>query len=90
MKYWICLQREVQSEPILTNTDCVGQNKLCKVESPKNLETPKQDTISSKTDDININESHSRKIGCELFGVTEKDLDFIDMENIFDDDKVGM
>lgn len=74
---------ECEVQMNLTNTDCVGQNELCKVESPKNLETPKQDTISSKTDDININESHSRKIGCELFGVIEKDLDLIDTEDLY-------
>ncbi len=35
----------------LTNTDCVGQDELCKVVSPKNSETPKQDIEICKTGD---------------------------------------
>ncbi len=43
----------------LTNTDCMGQNDLCK------------------------NESHGGKIPCELFCVTGKDSDYIDIEDLF-------
>lgn len=35
----------------LTNIDCVGQNELCKVVSPKNSETPKWDIEICKTGD---------------------------------------
>ena len=72
----------------LVNIDYVGQDEVCKVEFPNNSETPKQDTISSKADDININESQGQKIGCELFCVTEKDLEFIDIDSIFDNNKM--
>ena len=34
------------------------------------------------------NESHGRKIGCELFCVTGKDLDCIDIDIIFDDNEM--
>lgn len=78
-------ESEVQMNLPLANIDYVRHDDLCKVVFPNNSETPKQDTISSKTDDININESHGRKIGYELFGVTEKDLELIDMDSIFDD-----
>ena len=79
---------EVLSESILTNIDYAGQNELCKVVFPKNSETPKQDTVSSKTDDIKIYEFHGGKIPCELFCVTGKDLEFIDIDSIFDNDKM--
>lgn len=47
----IPIMGEVSSEPNLTNTDCVGYADLCKVESPKNSETPKQDIEVYKTGD---------------------------------------
>lgn len=50
---------EVQSEPILANTDCVGYNDLCK------------------------NESHGGKFRRELFCVTGKDLELIDIEDLY-------
>jgi len=43
---------EVQNEPNLTNTDCVGQNELCKVESFNNLKTLKQGSMPSQIDDM--------------------------------------
>lgn len=36
------------------------------------------------------NESHGVKLHDELFYVTEKDLELIDIESIFDDDKRDM
>lgn len=48
---------EVQSEPILANTDCVGQNDLCKDES-------------------------YGECNHELFCVTERDLDLIDIDDL--------
>lgn len=48
---------EVLSEPILTNIDCVGQDKICK------------------------NESHDES-NHGLFCVTEKDLDYIDIDDL--------
>ena len=79
---------EVLAESILTNIDCVGQDELCKVEFPKNSETPKQDTISSKTDDIKIYESHVGKIPCGIFCVTGNYSKFIDIDSIFGNDKM--
>lgn len=34
------------------------------------------------------NESHCAEIPCELFCVTGNDLEFIDIDSIFDDDKI--
>jgi len=51
------IEGEVQMN--LTNTDCVGQNDLCK------------------------NGSHGRKSDRELFCVTEKDLDCIDIDDLY-------
>ena len=79
----------------LANNACVGQDELYKVVSPKNWETPKQDIEIYKTDDYKEpdyieadNESHRGKIPCELFCVTEKDLEFIDIDSIFGNDKM--
>ena len=71
----------------LTNTDCVEQDDLCRVESRNNFVTPKQDTISSKTDDININESHDNS-SHGIFCVTRKNSDCIDIDSIVDNDKL--
>ncbi len=80
---------EVLSEPTLTSIDCVGQNDPCKVVSPKNLETPKRDIEVYKTGDykepdyIEVdNESHG-ECNHELFCITGKDLDLIDIEDLF-------
>ena len=43
----------------LANTDCVGQNDLCR------------------------NKSHCAELHSELFCVTEKDLDYIDIDNLY-------
>ncbi len=81
---------EVQMNLPLVNTDCVGQDDLCKVVPPKNSETPKQDIEIYKTGDYiepdyieANNESHGGKIPCELFCVTGKDLDCIDIDDLF-------
>ncbi len=66
----------------LTNTDCMEQDDLCRVESRNNFVTPKQDTISSKTDGININESHDNS-SHGIFCVTGKDSDYIDIEDLY-------
>lgn len=50
---------EVQMNLPLVNTDCVGQNDLCK------------------------NESHGRKSDRELFRVTGKDSDYIDIDDLY-------
>ncbi len=83
------LCRQVLSEPTLTSIDCVGQNDPCKVVSPKNLETPKRDIEVYKTGDykepdyIEVdNESHG-ECNHELFCITGKDLDLIDIEDLF-------
>lgn len=74
----------------LTNISCVGQNELCKVVVTNNSETPKQDIDVYKTGDYKEpdyietdNESHGGKIPCELFCVTGKDLDCIDIDDLF-------
>lgn len=58
--------------------------------SPKVSESPKQDIEIYKTgyyiefDYIEADsESHGRKIGCELFCVTGKDSDHIDIDDLF-------
>ena len=73
---------EVQMNLPLVNTDCVGQNEVCKVESSNNFKTLKQDAISSKTDDININESHDNS-SHGIFCVTGKDSDYIDIDDLY-------
>lgn len=66
----------------------IGKDELCKVESPKVSESPKQDIEIYKTGDYiefdyieADSESHSRKIGCELFYVTGKDSEHIDIDD---------
>lgn len=56
----------------LENTDCVGQDELCKIcdyKEPDHIEAD--------------NGSHSGKIPCELFCVTGKDSDYIDIEDLY-------
>lgn len=72
----------------LTNIDCVGHDFLCKVVS-----TPSG--VQSKTGDCkkpdyieSDNESHGVKLHGELFCVTGNDSDFIDIDSIFDNDKM--
>ena len=50
---------EIQMNLPLANTDCVGQNDLCR------------------------NKSHCAELHSELFCVTEKDLDYIDIDNLY-------
>ncbi len=73
----------------LTNIDCVGQNELCKVVSPKNSETPKWDIEICKTGDYKEpdyietdSESHGNN-DHELFCVMGKDSDLIDIEDLY-------
>lgn len=71
----------VMSDEIQMNLayiDCVGQNELCEVVSPKNSETPKQDIEVYKTGDYKEpdyieadNRSHD-ECNHELFCVTRK------------------
>lgn len=79
---------EELSEPIMANTDCVEQDKIC-----KDNHTPTG--VQFKTGDYNEpdyikadNESHGRKTDRELFCVTGKDSDYIDIDSIFDNDKL--
>lgn len=72
----------------LANIDCVRQDELCKV-----LFTPFG--VESKTGDykepdyIEVdNESHGEEIPCELFCVTGKDSDYVDIDSIFENDKM--
>lgn len=62
----------------LVNMDCVGQDKLC-----KDNHTPIG--VQFKTGDYKEadNESHGGEILCEVFCVTENDLDFIDIEDLY-------
>jgi len=53
---------------------CIGQNELCK----------QPDYIESNTFNQNEgSETHSRKFNHELFCVTEKDLNLIDINDLF-------
>ena len=73
----------------LTKKDYVGQDAPCKVVS-------NQIGVESKTGDCNEpvyietnnftpkdSETHSRKFDCESFGITEKDIDLVDMDDLF-------
>lgn len=67
----------------LANMDCVGQDELCKVVS-----TPTG--VQSQTGDYNEpdyidadNESHGGEIPCELFCITGKDSDYIDIDDLY-------
>jgi len=78
---------EVQNEPTLTNTDCVDQNEPCKVVSSPNGEQSKRGNCKeSNTNNFNrneVSETHSRKFDHEPFCVTGKDLDLIDIDDLF-------
>ena len=83
------IESGVQNELTLTNADYVGQNELCRVVSPKVSETPKQDIEVYKTGDYKesnyieiVNESHGDNYH-ELFCVTEKDSDLIDIDDLY-------
>lgn len=74
---------EVQMNLPLVNTDCVGQDDLCKVVS-----TPSG--VQSKTGDYKEpdyieadNESHSGEIPCELFCVTGNNSDLVDIDDLY-------
>lgn len=74
---------EVLSEPNIINTGCVGQDKIC-----KDNHTPIG--VQFKTDDYKEpdyieadNESHGGKIPGELFRVTGKDLECIDIDDLY-------
>lgn len=83
-------ESEVQMN--LTSAICEGHNDLCKVvtnnsEAPKTgFDEPKvsagkeQNPNNSYSAD---NESHGEKIRCELFCVTGKDSDYIDIEDLY-------
>ena len=77
----LCTVCKVQRD--LANNTCVGQDELCKVVS-----TPSG--VQSKTGDYNEpdyieadSESHGGEIPCELFCVTEKDLNYIDIDDLY-------
>ena len=74
---------EVQSESVIANTDCFGHNDLCKVVSRNNFVTPKQDIIPFTLDGTNVDESQGRKTDRELFCVTGKNLECIDIDDLF-------
>ena len=68
----------------LTNTDCVGQNELYKVVStPTGVQSQTGDYKEPDYIDAD-NESHG-ECNHELFCVTGKDSDYIDIDSIFDD-----
>ena len=85
---------EVQNEPTLTNTVCkvqmnmantdsVGQDDLCKVVStPTGAQSQTGDYKEPDYIDTD-NESHGGEIPCELFCVTGKDSDYIDIEDLY-------
>ena len=73
----------------MANTDSVGKDELCKVVSPKNSETPKQDIEVYKTGDYKEpdhieadSESHDEK-NHGIFCVIENDSDCIDIEDLY-------
>ena len=66
---------DVQMNLPLVNMDCVEQ-----VVSQKVLAGKEQNLNNS---DMADNESHSGKIPCELFCVTGKDLDLIDIDDLY-------
>ena len=73
----------------LTNIDCVGQDDLCKVESPKNSETPMTNNDICKTGDYkeldyteSDNKSHDNS-NHGIFCVSGKDSDCIDIDELF-------
>ena len=77
----LCTVCKVQRD--LANNTCVGQDGLCKVVS-----TPSG--VQSKTGDYNEpdyieadSESHGVEIPCELFCVNEKDLNYIDIDDLY-------
>ncbi|NBJ95425.1 hypothetical protein [Parablautia muri] len=80
---------EVSSEPTLTNTNCVGQDsKNCKTgdfKEPDYIVKIGEPKVSADKElDPNYlgeadNESHGRKIDRELFCVTGKNIDYIDI-----------
>lgn len=78
---------EVQMNP--TNMDCEGQNELCKVRyTPIGVESKtgdceEPDYIESNNFSIKDSESQGEKIRCELFCVTGKDSDYIDIEDLY-------
>lgn len=59
----------------LANMDCVGQVVSQKVSAGKEQ--------NPNYSDFADNESHSGKIPCELFCVTGKDLDYIDLDDLY-------
>lgn len=72
----------------------MGQNDLCEVVFTNNFKTPIQNTENCKTgyykepDYIEAdNESHDNS-NHGIFYVTEKDLELIDVNSIFDNDKM--
>ncbi len=82
------IEGEVQMN--LTNNNCVGQDDLCKVVVTNNSEALMMNNDICKIGDYKEsvyaeadNESHSGKIPCELFCVTGKDLDCMDIEDLY-------
>lgn len=85
---------EVLSEPILTSTkgevqmnltniDCVGQDELCKENcTPTGVQTKTGDYKEPDYTEADI-ESHGGEIPCEVFCVTGKDLDYIDIKDLY-------
>ena len=63
--------------------DCVGQNELCKVVSTPISVEPKTGYCREPDYIEADNESHGRKIRRELFCVTGKDLEFIDIDDLY-------
>ena len=75
---------EGSNEPILIYMDCVGQNELYKVVStPTGAQSQTGDYKEPDYIDAD-NESHG-ECNHELFCITGKDSDYIDIDSIFDD-----
>lgn len=67
----------------MANIDCVGQDEISKENcTPSGVQF---ETDNYKEADYieADNESHGGKIPCELFGVAEKDSDYIDIDDLY-------
>lgn len=74
---------EVLSKPILTNMDCVGQDELCKENSSPTGDMNKTGDYK-EPDHIEVDiESHGAKLHDELFCVTGKNSDYIDIDGLY-------
>ena len=71
----------ISKYPIKEYPVCIGSDEPCKMVSPQVSGSPKQGSIPSKMDDINVDESQGNS-NHGIFCVTGKDLDCIDIPSI--------